>query len=225
MEYFPFEKVVRWIPFAVDHQEVENFVGNKLLYPTTIPQDWRELAFHQAFLCEKLRLERETSGEKIMDAPESLLVPPAITKLSPHLWQAVYLFLNSFEPEGVFRLLIKEDEKTENLGTCICFSGLSVKDEKIELKGNFGDGEKKIQATANTIFIVPTEAGEQFELSIKTNGLKLYGGNEQKIKVSGGKVGIVIDTRGRPLGLPFNDSAGRERINSWMQNFSKGGLG
>ncbi len=221
MEYFPFEKVARWIPFAVDHQEVEDFVGNKLFYPTTIPQDWRELILHQAFLCEKLRLEQKVSGEKITDAPESLLVPPAIVKLSPCLWQAVYLFLNSFEPEGVFKLLIKQEEKTENLGTCVCFSGLSEKDEKIELKSDFKDGQKKIQIEKDTIFVIPLKTEEEAEISVKTNGLKLCGKNEQRIKVSGGEVGIIIDTRGRPLKLPTCDGVGREQINRWMQNFPK----
>ncbi len=219
MDDFSYLQVARWLPFVVDHNEVENFIGDKLFYPQTIPESWRNLQLAQAFLCESLRQHREEVGETETTAADSLLIPPVITKLSPQNWQGVFLFLNSFEPEGIFSLSKKVNAEGEKIGTCLCLTG-SPGTERVaaEIRGAFLTGKEKISLAPDRLFVIGAGEKDELTMSIKLFGLKLNGKTEVKIRVSGGNLGIIIDTRGRPLALPTPDKSGRERLEKWTQD-------
>ncbi len=51
-----FENIARWIPFKVDSSIVRNNIKNKMIRPTTIPQDLQDLIIEQAVAREALRL-------------------------------------------------------------------------------------------------------------------------------------------------------------------------
>ncbi|MFN7181657.1 MAG: glutamate mutase L [Planctomycetota bacterium] len=51
-----FENIARWIPFKVDPVIVRNNIKNKMIRPTTIPQDLEDLIIEQAVAREALRL-------------------------------------------------------------------------------------------------------------------------------------------------------------------------
>ncbi len=48
--------ILRWVPFAIDEEELRNRIGNKMIRPTTIPQTLEELKIEQAIAREALRL-------------------------------------------------------------------------------------------------------------------------------------------------------------------------
>jgi len=50
------DNVIRWLPFEIDRDEVENKLRNKMIRPTTIPQTLRELMIEHAVAREALRL-------------------------------------------------------------------------------------------------------------------------------------------------------------------------
>src|SRR5881409_389146 len=50
------ENILRWVPFPVDDVELRNRVRNKMIRPTTIPQNLEDLVIEQAIAREALRL-------------------------------------------------------------------------------------------------------------------------------------------------------------------------
>lgn len=46
----------RWLPFDCEQAALANSVGNKVLFPTTIPDDWTDLLLEQALAREAMRL-------------------------------------------------------------------------------------------------------------------------------------------------------------------------
>lgn len=51
-----FENLARWVPFPVDEEAFADWVSNKMVRPTTIPQTLRQLVLEQALAREALRL-------------------------------------------------------------------------------------------------------------------------------------------------------------------------
>ena len=53
------ERILRWVPFDVDHEELTDRVRNKMIRPTTIPQSLEDLKIEQAIAREALSLAFE----------------------------------------------------------------------------------------------------------------------------------------------------------------------
>lgn len=53
------EKIVQWLPYAIDRQDVKDRIRNKMIRPTTIPQNKEDLWLEQAVCREALRLSYE----------------------------------------------------------------------------------------------------------------------------------------------------------------------
>jgi len=69
--------------------------------------------------------------------------------------------------------------------------------------------------------ILPNTVGGKFEVDVKCAGkLRLHSTDKAVKKLSahaeGGKLGIVIDTRGRPLKLPADDVARQTQLQRWL---------
>jgi uncharacterized protein (TIGR01319 family) len=53
------DRILRWVPFAVDETALRNRIKNKMIRPTTIPQTLEDLVIEQAIAREALRLAFE----------------------------------------------------------------------------------------------------------------------------------------------------------------------
>lgn len=53
-----FEKIRRWVPEHLSEDYIRNYIGNKMLYPTYLPQDDYQLAIEHAAAREALRMAR-----------------------------------------------------------------------------------------------------------------------------------------------------------------------
>src|SRR5206468_10222302 len=53
------ENILRWVPFPVDEVALRNRIKNKMIRPTTIPQQLEDLVIEQAIAREALRLAFE----------------------------------------------------------------------------------------------------------------------------------------------------------------------
>lgn len=54
-----FEKIRRWIPSSLSEDYIRNYIGNKMLYPTYLPQDDYQLTIEHASAREALRMARD----------------------------------------------------------------------------------------------------------------------------------------------------------------------
>ncbi|MBM4117798.1 methylaspartate mutase [bacterium] len=125
--------VLRWVPLAMDEQELMNRIGNKMIRPTTIPQALEELKIEQAIAREALRLsfiqhkqfavglkgvqkertisdafDQSASGETLVDmmALDLLVGSGGVLSHAPRRHQAARMLIDAFLPEGVTQLAV-----------------------------------------------------------------------------------------------------------------------
>jgi len=123
-------------------------------------------------------------------------------------------------------LEIFEKDCLIRLGTCVGFSGKLTPDdygkEVASLNITMPDGEvldKQIEY--GTIQKIELEEGKTAEIEGRVSSpfsLTTKEGTDRnfKIKVEGGIVGILIDARGRPVDLPEDDEARRNKLREWF---------
>jgi len=127
------ENVMRWVPFPMDERDLRNRVKNKMIRPTTIPQEMEELIFEQAIAKEALRLafiqhksfattlkgvqqqrtiaeafEQTASGQTIVNMMDMdmLIGSGGVLSHAPRRHQSAMMLIDAFMPEGITRLAV-----------------------------------------------------------------------------------------------------------------------
>ncbi|MBX6350856.1 MAG: glutamate mutase L [Clostridia bacterium] len=141
-----FDNVQRWVPFAIDEKAFADWVSNKMVRPTAIPQTLHQLVLEQALAREALRLsfvhhrslarrvtEEEAAigrGRSSFDAVakaegvevihmkdlDILLGSGGVLSHAPRREQAALMLMDAFEPEGVTQLAVDSVFMTPHLG-------------------------------------------------------------------------------------------------------------
>ena len=126
-------KVLRWVPFDIDEDQLTNRIGNKMIRPTTVPQSLQELVIEQAIAREALRLsfiqhklfavnlkgvqkertisdafEQSDSGNSLVNMMELDLIVGSGGVLShaPRREQSAKMLIDSFQPEGITQIAV-----------------------------------------------------------------------------------------------------------------------
>ncbi|MFC1550164.1 glutamate mutase L [Candidatus Neomarinimicrobiota bacterium] len=127
------DNVLRWVPFGIDKEELNNRIGNKMIRPTTVPQSLEELIIEQAIAREALRLsfiqhkdfavglkgvqkertisdafDQSESGETLVDMMDLDLMVGSGGVLShaPRREQAAKMLIDAFLPQGITQLAV-----------------------------------------------------------------------------------------------------------------------
>jgi hypothetical protein len=127
------KNILRWVPFDIDESGLRNMIKNKMIRPTTIPQQLEELVLEQAIAKEALRYafiqhkefavslkgqqkQREisdafaqsTSGGSIVNMMtlDLLVGSGGVLSHAPRRNQTVMMLIDSFLPEGITRLSV-----------------------------------------------------------------------------------------------------------------------
>ena len=191
---------------------------------------------------------QQTGGSTIVDNMKlNLLVASGgVLSHAPSMNQTAMMLIDAFEPEGCTNLAkdsifmmphlgvlsavhpeaaaqVFERDCLIYLGTCIAAKGLGKEGKPCfswTLSGdvarsgtcNFGDIELMEMGPEETATIVCEPA----------RGFDLGAGNGKKVthEVCGGTVGLVIDGRGRPLGLPEERQQCQQTIARWVENMA-----
>jgi len=138
-----FDSVKRWSPFAVSEEALCDWVSNKMVRPTTIPQTIHQLILEQALGREALlrsfehhkslarKVEQEevagwsgrtamfrSRGEEIIDMMELdiLVGSGGVLSHAPRREQAGLMLIDSFEPEGFTQLAVDSIFMMPHLG-------------------------------------------------------------------------------------------------------------
>ena len=191
---------------------------------------------------------QQTGGSTIVDNMKlNLLVASGgVLSHAPSMNQTAMMLIDAFEPEGCTNLAkdsifmmphlgvlsavhpeaaaqVFERDCLIYLGTCIaakglgkegkpCFSWTLSGDVTASGTCNFGDIELIEMGPEETATIV-CEPARGFDLGAGT-------GKKVTHKVCGGTVGLVIDGRGRPLGLPEERQQCQQTIARWVENMA-----
>jgi hypothetical protein len=102
------------------------------------------------------------------------------------------------------------------LGTCIACTGQPKAGQTaltVTVNG------KPTEAPAGEIVCVPLALGESRQVEMKpARGLDVGAGRGKPLTatVHGGEVGLIIDTRGRPIQVPGDETARAAAVNRWL---------
>lgn len=169
---------------------------------------------------------------------------------APRRVQAALILIDGFQVEGVTKLAqdsvfmmphlgvlstvhpkaaieIFEKDCLVHLGTCIAPRGeLTQKDIGVVMSVNIKmpDGTKiEEDLPPGTIKAIPLKKSERAEIEIiPQKGFDVGAGPGHRLQttVEGGVVGIILDTRGRPLTLPSEDEERIEKLREWFRNLN-----
>ena len=137
------ENAMRWIPFDIEEADLRDRVKNKMIRPTTIPQQLEELQLEHALAREALRLafvqhralavglkgvqsertlsdvfEQSATGESLIDmtALDLLVGSGGVLSHAPRRAQAAAMLIDAFQPEGITRLAVDSIFMMPHLG-------------------------------------------------------------------------------------------------------------
>ena len=262
--------IMRWVPFAVDEGALRNSIRNKMIRPTTIPQDIESLMIEQAICREALRLafiqhkdmavglkgvqqqrtigdafEQTTSGATLVDmmALDLLVGSGGVLSHAPSRVQAAVMMVDGFAPEGFTQLAVDSIFMMPQLGVlaqlnqqaavevfdkdCLIHLGAVIAPVgtdaygapcvKIEVHRIGGAVETREVATGE-LLLLPLGEGENAGVTVTpTRKFDVGAGRGKPMTktVRGGTVGLVIDTRGRPIGLPEESAARIAALQQW----------
>jgi len=238
----------RWLPMAMSGERLLSHLENIALHPTSIPQTEEDLYLMHAMACESIRTAmqdmHQTYWFRSELTPELDLVMSrgSLIAHTPKDSLSVFTLLNALEPTGIVRLAIDYASiwpqigsiaqasplaatQTLNrdgwrmLGTAICPIGTAQFGSScLELTlTRKGQGTQSYSIPAGTLQRIPLPAGERATLQVRTHR-PFHLNLEDQVVVEGGSLGLVIDTRGRPLPLPDGSVAYRSRIQSWLES-------
>ena len=191
---------------------------------------------------------QQTGGSTIVDNMKlNLLVASGgVLSHAPSMNQTAMMLIDAFEPEGCTNLAkdsifmmphlgvlsavhpeaaaqVFERDCLIYLGTCIAAKGLGKEGKPCFSWTLSGDVARS--GTCNFGDIELIEMGPEETATIvcePTRGFDLGAGNGKKVthEVCGGTVGLVIDGRGRPLGLPEERQQCQQTIARWVENMA-----
>jgi uncharacterized protein (TIGR01319 family) len=125
--------ILRWVPFDIDESSLRNMIKNKMIRPTTIPQQLEELVLEQAIAKEALKyafiqhkefavslkggqqqreiseaFSQSTSGDSIVNmmSLDLLVGSGGVLSHAPRRNQSVMMMIDAFLPEGITRLAV-----------------------------------------------------------------------------------------------------------------------
>jgi len=156
---------------------------------------------------------------------------------APRRSQAVSILLDAFQPEGVTDLFVdsqfllphlgvlldidrevaEQIAKTEALvplGTCICPVGPKVPPGTSMAQVKFAD--QVFDVVSGEIQVIPVDETSDLEI-IPNRGFDVGKGKGVAVKarVLQGKVGLILDGRGRPLDLPGDETERKKVLRRW----------
>jgi len=237
------EQILRWLPF--DLEGAEDRILNKALRPGTLPQSREDLFLEQAVARELMAWALERTGERAL-APVDLIVGTGgLLSHLPDPRQAALILLDGLQPTGICSLALDEfsllpqlgalamaeplaaaqvvaRDTLLNLGTVIAPSGVAQEGEiALRFKMVYSEGEAiEGEVSYGSLEVMPLPLGQRATLELRPTQSFDVGlgrkGRGATTEVEGGAVGVIIDARGRPLSLPKERAAQREKMQKWM---------
>ncbi len=188
------QRVVRWLPFEINEDELRQYVVNRLMHPQVVPMSLRDLQIAQAFAREAiiLTLESGTHARSDLFNADLILATGGVLAHAPKYGQAMLLLLDALEPRGVTSMVLdrtmlisqlgavatvapvaavqvnENDAVLHRLGTCVVpYGNLPVGQVAIKVEVEYSNGRKvSADVTTGSIEVIPLQVNEQALLSL-----------------------------------------------------------
>ena len=191
---------------------------------------------------------QQTAGATIVDNMKlNLLVASGgVLSHAPSMNQTAMMLVDAFEPEGCTNLAkdsifmmphlgvlsavhpeaaaqVFERDCLIYLGTCIAAKGLGKEGKPCFSWSLTGDVTASGTCQFGEVELIEMGPEQTGTITCEPmRGFDLGGGNGKKVthQVRGGTVGLIIDGRGRPLGLPEDRQQCQQTISQWVDNMA-----
>ena len=203
------EDIAAWLKSVPALVQLENYLANKILYPTTLPLTALDSEIDLAILREALKLNGPNLSSKktnslLGDNPfinitlRKILIPERFLHFVPDLTSLTWAFIDALllnrRKEDWFEdlwTIFLVDQSDEQIGSVLLpqFENLSGIME-LNILG------KDYKIRPGSLMVIPCPK-DRCEISYKLSGGQILGKQMSAIEVSGGKLGLVIDGRGR----------------------------
>lgn len=192
-----------------------------------------------------IELEREASGQtlvKMLDL-DMIVGSGGVLSHAPHRAQSALMMLDAYQPEGLTMLAVDSIFMMPQLGVlstilpdaatqvferdCLIKLGHVVapigvaKDGEPCLTVSFQDGQTET-VPFGQIRVLPLGENETREATLtpsKTFDIGAGKGKPRQATLEGGVVGLIIDTRGRPIALPADTATRLAKLQDWLRAF------
>jgi hypothetical protein len=125
LQQIDLNEVMRWLPIALDANDVRDALWQKTILPNSLPHDLENLALDQAFARVILRLANRQFLARYPEfdrALEPVLVSGGVFSLAPTPGQALLMLLDGLEPVGVTTFVLDQNNLGAALGAIASFN-------------------------------------------------------------------------------------------------------
>jgi uncharacterized protein (TIGR01319 family) len=186
-------------------------------------------------------LDQAETGKTLvqMMALDMIIGSGGVLSHAPKRAQSALMMMDAYQPEGVTMLAVDSIFMMPQLGVLSTVhpeAAAQVFDRDCLIRlgscvapvGQGKEGEPCLTIDYNgksetfrygELRVLPMGVGEALQATIKpARGFDVGAGKGRPVEATleGGVVGIVVDTRGRPLQLPADDATRRQKLISWM---------
>jgi len=177
LEQLNAEDLNRWLKAKESPFYLENYIGNRILYPQAIPVSLRDLEIDLAIFREYLRRHPEVVYNP---KTKKMLIPEELELRFPPLQKLVGAILDVIvlnEPTPI--ILRRINNSVEVVGTIISYTPAKEGFTDVNING------QTLKLETETVTILPN----------KEKGVVVQVADAHPVSVAGGSLGIVIDLR------------------------------
>lgn len=192
------DSLIPWLKNSPSPTQLENYLANKILYPSTLPLTEYDMKIDLAILREAIRICGPKSKSFLNVTLRKVIIPERFLHYVSDLVSLTWAFVDGLVLNN------RKEEWFEDFWTVV----LSGDTEKIAgsiLLPEFGSPAdsmtiailgKDYQIGQGSLIIIPCQ-NRRCEIAYKFSEGKLLGKKESVIEICGGALGLMIDGRGQ----------------------------
>ncbi len=165
-------------------ESLENFIGNRVLYPQTISASFEDMEIDFAILKESIRRD---PGLFFNSISKKIILPSDFISRFPPVSKLITVVVQVLVLPGVTMVYIKKNISIILVGSIINIRKLPIFSKLIkdQVLIDLMVGDIATKARLNEIIILP----------LKEHHIKVKISNSEEIFVAGGELGLVLDLR------------------------------
>jgi len=221
----------KFLSFPFSEIYLENFFGNRKVRSHILPKDTKELEIEEAFLRTSFMKAVAGRDKKILIAATG-----GILSGTPKLSRLGLLILDILEENVVAQvffdrefflpsfgaLLVRHQQLQvamvgdwfESLGALVSLGGPAA----VTLDWGYSQVQQ-VELESDEVSLIPAPAGQKIDLTFTKEPKEKKG-----FTITGGSLGILLDSRLKPLSLTFGQESSRNRVAAWRQELEKAEL-
>lgn len=193
-------------------------MGNRELYSASVPLTKKGFYLVAASLRHWLKETSAENTEKTENTDKRLVLTSRFLTAVPNAGLALLLAVDAYQPRQIFKIYAEKKKVQKKLGTVVSLTNVDKKRKTLG-KVVFSLGKKQVlEIKPEEIVRILVDEDTRLDLDFRLQAAKILGKTKTRISVSGGRAGVVIDSRGRPI-EPGEGEKEWEKIKRWTEVF------